>query len=78
MMRKSKPLLRLLHMSSLCLLTGLAGCSSAEKAPLAVTVANDGCKAFKQMMWSVDDTAETATEIRRHNRTHSELCKAKP
>lgn len=75
MTRKSKLLSKLLHMSSLCLLTVLSACASAAKAPLAVTVASDGCKAFKQLSWSVDDTPQTATEIRRHNRTYAELCR---
>lgn len=52
----------------------LNACGSAEKAPPAVTVVNSGCKDFRQITWSVDDTLKTSTDIRRHNRKYAELC----
>lgn len=68
---------RLLKLSPLCLLIGLSGCASAPPAPPAVTVV-DNCKAFRSLTWSVDDTPDTSSQIKRHNRTFSALCKPKP
>ena len=52
----------------------LSGCGSASKAPLAVTVLDNGCGAFRTMSWSVDDTRETSTQVRQHNATYAVLC----
>jgi len=64
---------RLLKLSCLLALIALSGCASAQQAPPAVTVV-DNCKAFKVITWSVDDTPQTSSSVRRHNRTFSELC----
>jgi hypothetical protein len=58
----------------LLLMTALSGCESAGKAPLAVTVVDNGCGAFRQLSWSVADTRETSTQVRQHNATHAALC----
>lgn len=78
MNRKSRPRARLLKLSCLALPIVLAGCSNAEKAPLAVTVVDNSCKAYGTITWSVDDTPETSTAVRRHNRTYAELCPKAP
>ena len=65
----------LLKLSPLYLLIVLSGCASAPPPPPAVTVIDNSCKAFKALSWSVDDTPVTSSQIRRHNRTHAELCK---
>lgn len=78
MMQKSKPLSKLLRMSSLCLLTGLSACASASSPPPVVQVVDSGCKAFTYLSWDVDDTVQTATEIRRHNKKYATLCPKKP
>ena len=52
----------------------LSGCSSAGKAPPAVTVVDNGCGAFRQLSWSVADTRETSTQVRQHNATYAALC----
>jgi hypothetical protein len=52
----------------------LGGCNNAGKVPPAVTVKQTGCEDFAQITWSTRDTPETSTQVRRHNRTHAELC----
>ena len=64
--------------SSLVGLLFFAGCSSQpQTTPPVVTVVDNSCKAFKQLSWSVDDTPESATGIRRHNAIHAKLCSKK-
>ncbi len=75
MMPVSLQLSRLLKLSLLCLLIGLSGCASAPPAPPVVQVVDNSCKAFRYLSWDVDDTVETSTQVRRHNRTYAELCK---
>jgi len=41
---------------------------------VTVKVVDNSCKAFGRLTWSVDDTVETATEIRRHNARFVKLC----
>ena len=83
MLRESKmtprlsPLWTLAKLSPLLLPLLLTGCESAGSPPPAVTVVDNSCAAFGQITWSVEDTAETSTQIRRHNRVYSELCPKK-
>lgn len=52
----------------------LSGCASAQPPQPVVTVKQTACEDFGQITWSTRDTAETSTQVRRHNRTYAELC----
>lgn len=67
----------LLTLSLLALPSALSGCASASKVPPVVTVESSGCRDFSQITWSADDTPETSTQVRRHNRVHAELCRGR-
>lgn len=69
---------RLLKLSFLCLPIALTACASAPPPPPVVQVVDSGCKAFTYLSWDVDDTVQTATEIRRHNKKYATLCPKKP
>jgi hypothetical protein len=66
---------RLLKLSPLFLLIALSACASAPLAPPVVQVADSSCKAFRTITWDLDDTPETSSQVRRHNRTLSEICR---
>lgn len=52
-----------------------SGCA-AVTPPVVVTVRSDvGCKAFKRLTWSPDDTTLTIDGIRRHNGRFNRLCR---
>lgn len=62
-----------------CLLLAMlpCGCAPAPQAQPAATVTappDSSCSAFRQLSWSVRDTTETSTEVRRHNQTYAALC----
>jgi hypothetical protein len=78
MMKPSPRRFALLKPSCLLLTLLLPACSSAEKAPPVVTVVDPSCFAFGQISWSVRDTPETSTQIRKHNRIYADLCPRKP
>jgi len=70
LLRRARPLMLFLPLLTIA----LSGCESAGKAPLAVTVVDSGCGAFRQLSWSVADTKETSTQVRQHNATYATLC----
>lgn len=53
-----------------------SACGSAQPAPLVeIKTVDSSCKVFRQITWSVEDSIETSSQVRRHNRKHAELCK---
>lgn len=74
MIERLTPPARLLRLLPLFLPPALTACASVPPPQPAVSVAADGCRAFKQLSWSVDDTTDTATNIRRHNAAYARLC----
>jgi len=73
MTKKHMPLWRLLLLLSLPVT--LISCGSARQTPIAVTTVTTGCKAFRVIRWSPRDTAETVTDVRRHNASYRRLCR---
>lgn len=57
----------------------LTACASEPKEPPLVVahVVDNSCKAFGKISWSVNDTPETATEVRQHNARYNRLCQKK-
>jgi hypothetical protein len=37
-------------------------------------IVDSGCSVFRQITWSVDDTIDTASQVRRHNARFAKLC----
>jgi hypothetical protein len=37
-------------------------------------VVDNSCKVFERLTWSVDDSLDTASQVRRHNAKFAKLC----